>query len=87
MTLLVKVVKIHLISEQFDKAGNRIDYEEVNKILWELQKQTREAKNKTVQLLWEWNNFSSDYVKASAYILKQKTYLATQVCMDKQTKN
>lgn len=72
MTLLVKVVKIYLISEQFDKAGNRIDYKEVNKILWELQKQTRKAKNKTVQLLWEWNNFSSDYVKASGIYPKAK---------------
>lgn len=72
MTLLVKVVKIYLISEQFDKAGNQIDYKEVNNILWKLQKQTREAKNKTVQLLWEWNNFSSDYVKASGIYPKAK---------------
>lgn len=53
----VKVVRIPLIS------NNEIDYKEVNKILWKLQDQTRAIKNKTIQMAWEWNNFSADYKK------------------------
>ncbi len=29
--------------------------------MWELQNETRRLKNKAIQLLWEWNGFSSDY--------------------------
>lgn len=57
--ILTKIVKLYLISEQIDKDGNRVDYKEINSILWNLQKQTRDIKNKTVQLCWEWMNFSS----------------------------
>lgn len=61
---LNKVVKIALICcEHVDASGNEVDYKDIYKILWDLQYQTREIKNKTVQLLWEWNNFSSDYKK------------------------
>lgn len=56
--ILTKIVKLYLISEQIDKDGNRVDYKEINSILWNLQKQTRDIKNKTVQLCWEWMNFS-----------------------------
>lgn len=73
--MLVKTLKVYLISEQFDKAENSVDYKEVNKVLWKLQKQTREAKNRTVQLCWEWNNFSSDYVKANSVYPKDKDVL------------
>lgn len=55
MSKQVKVVRIPLIS------NNEIDYKEVNKILWKLQDQTRAIKNKTIQMAWEWNNFSADY--------------------------
>ena len=48
--ILTKIVKLYLISEQIDKDGNRVDYKEINSILWNLQKQTRDIKNKTVQL-------------------------------------
>lgn len=51
--ILTKIVKLYLISEQIDKDGNRVDYKEINSILWNLQKQTRDIKNKTVQLCWE----------------------------------
>lgn len=61
--LLNKVIKIYLISEQTDDDGNKIDYKEINKLLWELQRQTREAKNKAIQLCWEWSEFSSEYFK------------------------
>lgn len=44
-----KVVKLSLICEQTDKDGNKVEHGEVYKILWELQRQTREIKNKTIQ--------------------------------------
>lgn len=49
--ILTKIVKLYLISEQIDKDGNRVDYKEINSILWNLQKQTRDIKNKTVRKL------------------------------------
>ena len=36
--ILTKIVKLYLISEQIDKDGNRVDYKEINSILWNLQK-------------------------------------------------
>lgn len=44
-----KVLKVFLISKVTDKDGNEVDYKEVNKILWELQRQTRIIKNKAIQ--------------------------------------
>lgn len=61
--MIVKATKIPLISAVTDLFGAEIPYADVCKILWELQDETRSAKNKTIQLLWEWNNFSSDYKK------------------------
>ena len=58
-----KVVRIYLISEHKDKNGEIISYQDINKLLWELQKQTRTIKNKTIQYCWEYQNFSSDYYK------------------------
>ena len=58
-----KVVRIYLISEHKDKNGAIVSYQDINKLLWELQKQTRTIKNKTIQYCWEYQNFSSDYYK------------------------
>lgn len=58
---MIKVVKLYLISEQVDQKGNNIDYKQINSILWELQRQTRDIKNKTVQLCWEWMNYAAAY--------------------------
>lgn len=60
---MVKVVRLSLFSEQTDKDGNPVDYKEINRILWDIQRQTREIKNKTVQYCWEYSNFSSEYYK------------------------
>lgn len=59
-----KVIKIGLICDHVDKDGNPFYYKEIYKILFDLQKQTREIKNKTIQYCWEYNNFSSDYYSA-----------------------
>ena len=58
---MIKVIKIALISKNKNKKGEEIDYQSINKVLWNLQKETRILKNKTIQLLWEFYNFSADY--------------------------
>lgn len=50
---MVKTARFYLIPDNRD----------INKTLWELQDNTRAIKNKTVQLLWEWHNFSQDFKK------------------------
>lgn len=72
---MTKVVKVYLISEATDKDGKVVEYENVNKILQVLQKDTRALKNKTIQLCWEWNNFSSDYYKIHGESPKPKDIL------------
>lgn len=58
---MVKVTRIPLICNVKDRDNNEVDYKEIFSLLWELQNETRTIKNKAVQLLWEWNAFSSDY--------------------------
>lgn len=58
-----KVVRLALICEQVDKEGNVVDYRDIYKLLWDLQKQTREIKNKAIQKCWEYHGFESDYKK------------------------
>lgn len=72
---MIKVIKVYLISEQVDKDGNTVDFKKINTILWELQRQTRAIKNKTVQLCWEWLGFSSDYNKINGKYPKEKDIL------------
>lgn len=71
-----KVVKLSLICEQTDKDGNKVEHGEVYKILWELQRQTREIKNKTIQYCWEYSNFSSDYYKINHEYPNEKEILS-----------
>lgn len=70
-----KIVKLRLICDQTDKDGNPVDYKTVCKILFDLQRQTRELKNKTIQLCWEWHQFSSDYYKKHEIYPKDKEIL------------
>ncbi len=72
---MVKVVKIYLISEQTDKQGNVIDYKDIFKCLWDLQRETREIKNKAVQLCWEWSGYSSEYNRVHGIYPKEKEVL------------
>lgn len=72
---MTKVTKVYLISEQIDKDGNKIDFKKISELLWNLQRQTRDIKNKCVQLCWEWLNFSSDYYKKSEEYPKEKDTL------------
>ena len=70
-----KVVRLALICEQVDKEGNVVDYRDIYKLLWDLQKQTREIKNKTIQYCWEYSNFQSDYYKKFNEYPKDKDVL------------
>lgn len=70
-----KVLKVFLISKVTDKDGNEVDYKEVNKILWELQRQTRIIKNKAIQKCWEWYGFTSDYNFFCGSYPKEKDHL------------
>lgn len=65
---MTKVVKVFLLCRDMNRNGEIIEpadnsgyYKKINHILWELQKQTRTLKNKTIQLCWEWSGFQSDY--------------------------
>lgn len=73
---MTKVVKLALICEQNDKDNNPIDYKDIYKILFELQRQTREIKNKSIQYCWEYSNFSSDYYKLNHEYPKEKEILS-----------
>ena len=72
---MTKVVKVYLISAVTDKAGNAVDYKAVNRILWDLQKETQCVKNKAVQLCWEWFTFQSDYKEKYGTYPKDKDIL------------
>lgn len=54
-------MKVYLLCNVTDKASKTVDYKVVNRILWDLQDETRAVKNKAVQLCWEWFNFQSEY--------------------------
>lgn len=60
---MVKVTRIPLICQTSDKDGNLIDYKEIFHLLWDLQRETRSLKNKAVRLQWEWNDYSSEYMR------------------------
>lgn len=72
---MTKVVKVYLISKVLNKDGEKVEYENVCNILWQLQYETRQLKNKAVQLCWEWNNFQSDYYKENGSYPKDKDIL------------
>ena len=73
--MMNKVVKLALICEHSDADGNSVDYKDVYKLLWSLQAQTREIKNKSIQYCWEYSNFSSDYYKEHHEYPKEKDIL------------
>ena len=72
---MVKVTRIPLISCSLYLDGTEIPYKDVCKMLWALQDQTRAIKNKTIQLAWEWNGFSSDYKAKHGVYPNQKDVL------------
>lgn len=67
---MTKTIKCQLISRNEDI---NLDYKAVYKILWELQRETRAAANKAMQLCWEFSGFESDWkVKYNEYPTKDQ---------------
>lgn len=71
-----KVVRIYLITDHKDKDNMPISNTEINHLLWELQKQTRVIKNKTIQYCWEYHSFASDYYKEHGNYPSEKEILS-----------
>lgn len=55
---MVKVVRIPLLY-----TSQELSYAAVCKELWNIQKDVRSIKNKTIQMCWEWQNFKHEYSK------------------------
>ena len=72
---MTKVVRLALINKTIDTSGKEIDYKDVCKCLWELQKETRDLKNSVIRECWEWYNFSNDYYKLNGSYPKERDYL------------
>ena len=69
-----KVVKLALISKT-EKDGKEIPYKDICRVLWDLQRATREIKNKTIQYCWEWQGFASEYKKQNGEFPKEREFL------------
>ncbi len=69
---MVKVARFRLICQQMDEAENEIDYKEIYRILWELQKQTRTIKNKCIQVCWDFTNRSLENHEVYGTYLNEK---------------
>ncbi len=72
---MTKVVKLALISNVNDKDGNKVEYNELNRCLWDLQKETRDLKNAVVRECWEWYGFTNDYYKLNEEYPNERDYL------------
>ena len=72
---MVKVVKLALISNVVNKQNEDVEYKDVCKCLWDLQKETREVKNKIIRECWEWYGFSNDYYKLNEEYPVEREYL------------
>lgn len=55
-----------------------IDWKQFGDILFTIQKETREIMNKTIQLCWEWQGFSSDYKEKYSIFPKEKDILTNK---------
>ena len=64
-----KVAKFYLISK-----NDGIDYKTVCSYLWQLQRDTREIKNKAIQICWEYQNYSNKYKEENGIYPSEKEY-------------
>ena len=72
---MTKVVKLALINNVTDKNGNKVEYYDLNKCLWDLQKETRDLKNTVIRECWEWYGFSNDYYKLNEEYPAERDHL------------
>lgn len=52
-----------------------MDWKDFGNILWTLQRETRDVRNKAIQLCWEYQGFSADYKKENGEYPKSKDVL------------
>lgn len=69
-----KVVRVALISKT-QRDGEEVPYKDICRVLWDLQRETREVKNKTIQQAWEWHGFSNDFKAENGEYPKPKDFL------------
>ena len=72
---MTKIVRVPLICATVNNNGEEVDYKKVNEILWDLQRQTRDIRNKSLQYAWEWLGFSNDYKEQYEEYPKEKDFL------------
>lgn len=72
---MTKIVRVPLICATVNNNGEEVDYKKVNEILWDLQRQTRDIRNKSLQYAWEWLGFSNDYKEQYEEYPKEKDIL------------
>lgn len=66
---MVKVVKLQL----FYKGDELLSFKKMQETLWGVQRETREVANRTIQMCWDYNNFSQDWKKKyNAYPTKEQ---------------
>ena len=71
-----KVIRFEIIKP------SEIDWKKLGNILYEIQKETRDVKNKVIQLCWEYQGFSSDYKKEHGEYPKQKDITGYSMMMN-----
>ena len=69
LRMINKVVRIQL-NYLYDGKQYQYPYD----ALFEIQQQVMEAKNKTIQILWEWGNFAIDFKKQNGVSPNPKEY-------------
>lgn len=80
MGKLIKVLKCQIISMNENTEQNTgtksLTYREVTDLLWQLQRETRLAANRTIQYHWEYGIFSDDYK------VKNGNYPTNEQCIE-----
>lgn len=56
---MTKVIKLQL----YYKDDETLNYKKAQETLWQLQRETRAAANRAIQMCWEYNGFESDWKK------------------------
>ena len=54
--------------------SEEVDYKTVCQLLWQLQKDTREIKNKVIQICWDYQNYSKKYKEENGCYPSEKEY-------------
>lgn len=75
----VKVVRIPLNFNTSYKDGTLVPYKDMCNLLWSLQRETREIKNKSIQTAWEYKNYEQNYKEENGVYPDEKVALGTSL--------